>query len=416
MALLDAAVPKSPGGSDLRRKTMGGVVAPMIDREEVISLSDMLSDRHLFHAHHEFKQLVKQDVTLLPLSSGAPGLIVRARRGNAVSHCNLRYGFAESAGVRPTNEDTMSIVPKMRVPETFFCAVFDGHGGEMVSRELKARFHKALAEQPDFAVENTGPFANSAGLPNALKRACLALDRHMLFTAAEQLVELEKKVERGDQAKSLFRTKGSSATGGLAEAFRRAGSTGIMCCVRGGNKLKGTSTVLTVAWVGDSRALLCRAGAPVELSKDHKASRPDEMQRVRAAGGTVDRQGRLYGDLAVSRAFGDLHHKGRDLKAIIARGPVASPGDEDYGSDGTLIAMPDVMQVAIRPEDEFFVVASDGLWDVMTNEQVVNFVRFHLSQHGDVRKAASELVDKALVMSSVDNVSAIVVSFAVKVV
>jgi len=47
----------------------------------------------------------------------------------------------------------------------------------------------------------------------------------------------------------------------------------------------------------------------------------------------------------------------------------------------------------------------------MSNEQVVNFVRFHLFQHGDVRKAASELVDKALTMSSVDNVSAIVVSF-----
>jgi len=162
----------------LRRKTVGIVPPPpKIDHEEVVSLSDILSDGSLFHAHHEYKQITKQDFTLVPLPS-APA-VVRARRGNAVrfaifyvdslflrnniviltdfflhSHANLRYGFAESAGVRPTNEDTMSIVPKMRNPETFFCAVFDGHGGEMVSRELKARFHKVSAKMLLFCLQS----------------------------------------------------------------------------------------------------------------------------------------------------------------------------------------------------------------------------------------------------------------------
>merc|ERR1712137_1319031 len=81
---------------------------------------------------------------------------------------------------------------------------------------------------------------------------------------------------------------------------------------------------LTVAWVGDSRAVLSRRGRAICLTNDHKASRDDEKSRVRKAGGTVDRSGRVGGTLAVSRSFGDFMHKGfstRDLLALKSVGP-----------------------------------------------------------------------------------------------
>ena len=233
----------------------------------------------------------------------------------------------------------------------------------------------------------------------------------MLHFAATQLVELESKVAKGEGAKSLFRTKGGGPAQAAAEALRTAGSTAVVCLVRGGSKPK-SPRVLTVGWVGDSRAVLSRAGQPVELSKDHKAAREDEKARVRANGGTVDRQGRLYGTLAISRAFGDLQMKNKSTAEIVRVGPVATgPADAEWGSEGTLIVVPDVVQVVVGPTDEFVVLASDGVWDVMTNEQVVNFVRYHLNLHGDVRRAAAELVDKAVAMGSVDNISCVVVGF-----
>jgi hypothetical protein len=61
--------------------------------------------------------------------------------------------------------------------------------------------------------------------------------------------------------------------------------------------------------------------------------------------------------------------------------------------------------------DEFIILACDGIWDVMTSQQAVNFVRRRLLAHRDARRAAQELVDKALELTSIDNCSAIVVAF-----
>jgi len=374
-------------------------------------------------------EAIRGDVTLRALPADVK--IVKANRGHHVSHCNIRYGYAEHQGMRQSMEDFVAIVPKLKQPDTFFAAVFDGHGGDLVARELKQRFHRMLLMQPDFgsgalalAAQPSGAgdiptpvdlskFGESSGLPIAIHKTCLALDRVMLHYAATQLVDLEAKVQRGDQSKSLFRTKGGGPLQGgvAAEAFRKAGSTAVVCLVRGGGKPK-SQCVLTVGWVGDSRAVLSRAGLAVELSRDHKAAREDEKARIRANGGTVDRVGRLWGDVVVSRAFGDLQHKGRDPREIIKAGPAAtSKDDEEWGAVGTLVAAPDTMQVQIQPTDEFVIIASDGVWDVLSSEQAVAFVRYHLHLHGDVRRAAAELVDKALAMGSVDNVSCVIVGF-----
>lgn len=61
--------------------------------------------------------------------------------------------------------------------------------------------------------------------------------------------------------------------------------------------------------IGDSRAVLCRAGSAVALSNDHKPDLPSEHNRIQKAGGFVEKN-RINGSLNLSRAFGDFDYKG----------------------------------------------------------------------------------------------------------
>ena len=92
----------------------------------------------------------------------------------------------------------------------------------------------------------------------------------------------------------------------------KSGSTAVVVLMRRG-AADGEPTTLYCANVGDSRAVLCRSGVAVEMSYDHKPSRPDERQRIIEAGGTVIKN-RLYGVLGVSRSFGDLRFKNQIVR------------------------------------------------------------------------------------------------------
>ena len=177
----------------------------------------------------------------------------------------------------------------------------------------------------------------------------------------------------------------------LAEVVK-SGSTAVTLLIRG--------RTYSVAWAGDARAVLCRGGSAVALTSDHKPNRPDERRRIEAAGGSVDSKARLFGDLAVSRAFGDMRHK--SLEVNLETGECGS-------TSGPLIASPEVTQLPMDAADEFVVLASDGTWDVLSNQEAVNFVRRHLVLNGDAQAAAAALVDKAFQMGSGDNLSAVVV-------
>lgn len=98
---------------------------------------------------------------------------------------------------------------------------------------------------------------------------------------------------------------------------------------------------------------------------------------------------RLNGVLAVSRSFGDLAHKGEEQ---------------------ALIAVPQLHQELVVDGFEFLILACDGVFDVLTNQEAVNFVRRRFVLHQDVQLTAQELVQKALDIGSVDNCSAVVVA------
>ena len=88
-----------------------------------------------------------------------------------------------------------------------------------------------------------------------------------------------------------------------------------------------------------------------------------------------------------------------------------APPPQDSDEPAALIAEPEVLHERLMPQDEFVVLACDGVWDVMSPDQVVCYVRHRLLEHGDPQQAAEELTQKALDLNSIDNVSAIVVRF-----
>lgn len=115
-------------------------------------------------------------------------------------------------------------------------------------------------------------------------------------------------------------------------------------------------TKITCASVGDSRAVLCRNGRAIPLSRDHKPELEEEWNRINAAGGFVYNN-RVNGCLAMSRSMGDFMYKGRrDL--LVTKQQV--------------ISVPEVVSLdRITVCDSFIVLACDGIFDVITNEDVI---------------------------------------------
>ncbi|GJU12743.1 phosphatase 2C 37-like protein, partial [Tanacetum coccineum] len=166
---------------------------------------------------------------------------------------------------------------------------------------------------------------------------------------------------------------------------------------------------IVVSNCGDSRAVLCRNGVAIPLSTDHKPDRPDELQRIEEAGGRVIYWdgARVLGVLAMSRAIGDNY-----LKPYV-------------------IPEPEVTVTERTAEDECLILASDGLWDVVSNDVACSVARMCLrsqevpspprSPGSELNVARGESSDKAcsdastlltklaLARRSTDNVSVVVV-------
>jgi serine/threonine protein phosphatase PrpC len=150
---------------------------------------------------------------------------------------------------------------------------------------------------------------------------------------------------------------------------------------------------------GDSRCVLCRAGRAVALSVDHKPTLPMERRRIERAKGFVMNR-RVNGVLALSRAIGDFAFKRRPFV----------PWEEQ-----AVTSLPDVVATAIdRSTDEFIVLACDGIWDVMSSEAVVAFVRTRLLGGAAPRAVAEMLMDACLSTSpfgvGCDNMSVMVIA------
>ncbi|KAG7712857.1 hypothetical protein KL950_000728 [Ogataea haglerorum] len=135
---------------------------------------------------------------------------------------------------------------------------------------------------------------------------------------------------------------------------------------------------------GDSRTILSVNGQCKPLSFDHKPTNEGEKARIVAAGGYVD-LGRVNGNLALSRGIGDFEFK---------QSPHL-PAEEQV-----VTAYPDVMVHEAAKDDEFIVLACDGIWDCLTSQQVVDFVRRGIKLKQSLTEICESMMDTCLAPSS----------------
>jgi serine/threonine protein phosphatase PrpC len=109
---------------------------------------------------------------------------------------------------------------------------------------------------------------------------------------------------------------------------------------------------LNIMNTGDSRCVVCRNNIGIALTVDHKPDWPDEYARITKLGGIIRKDGSVYriGDLSVSRALGD-----KEARQFVTHSP-------------------DIYKYKLQKNDRFIIVACDGLWDVMSSQDAVNFV------------------------------------------
>ncbi|XP_063415555.1 probable protein phosphatase 2C T23F11.1 isoform X3 [Mytilus trossulus] len=172
-----------------------------------------------------------------------------------------------------------------------------------------------------------------------------------------------------------------------------AGTTAVIAIIKGSDIYCGN--------VGDSRAVASVRGVVEQLSYDHKPSNELEARRITAAGGFVEFN-RVNGNLALSRALGDFVFKKNETKR---------PEEQ------IVTAYPDVVQKRITSDHEFIVLACDGIWDVLTNQEVVTFVRSRIAQGMQPDMICEELMTRCLAPDcemgglGCDNMTVIIVCF-----
>jgi len=277
----------------------------------------------------------------------------------------LRYGLSSMQGWRIEMEDAHSAIIGIPDQKDTVCwfAVFDGHAGSRVSAHCSHHLLDCIRASDDFT--------------------CSLQQEHTL-SQDEMMVGVKKGIMRG----FLELDEKLRKIPEVASGEDKSGTTAVGSLI--------TDKYLIIANCGDSRGVACTNGKPVLATQDHKPSNEPERERIQNAGGSVMIQ-RVNGSLAVSRALGDFEYKNVDGKGPTEQ--LVSPEPEFYIKE----RQPDL--------DQFLVLACDGVWDVMTNEDICNFICHRLKVHDNLETICNEVIDTCLYKGSRDNMSIIIIAF-----
>ncbi|XP_062506898.1 protein phosphatase 1G-like [Corticium candelabrum] len=182
----------------------------------------------------------------------------------------------------------------------------------------------------------------------------------------------------------------------MKECGFESGSTAVIALLRGRE--------LYVSSAGDSRCVMCCRGETVALSVDHKPEDEKELKRITEVVGMVDHTGRVNRGLNLSRAIGDhLYKQNKQVKL----------------EDQMISALPDVYHKTLSSDHSFMILASDGIWNMMTSEQSVEYVKERLVEdsEGDLSRICEQMIDHCLAPdktgdgSDCDNMTVVIVQF-----
>ncbi|KAI3433142.1 Protein-serine/threonine phosphatase [Psidium guajava] len=227
-----------------------------------------------------------------------------AYRDDAVCLGEPGVAVVSFKGKKKFMEDTYKIAYSLDgSPSKGFFGVYDGHGGRKAADYVAEHLHENILQ---------------------------------MMVNAETSSDKEAAIKAG-----YLKTDQEFITQGLSSGA---------CCVTA--LIQGQE--IAISNLGDCRAVLCRGGVAEALTKDHRADKEDEKQRIEDMGGFVEMHRgswRVHGILSVSRSIGDAH-----LKQWV-------------------MAEPDTRVLHLAVDMEFLVLASDGLWEEVGNQEAVNIVR-----------------------------------------
>ena len=288
------------------------------------------------------------------------------------------YAYNTSEGnIREYNEDTITVTKinlnqKDKNDYFYFFAVYDGHGGNGCSLYLKNNLHKNITE------------FSTKGIKTAIE-------------ITENTFLSSKAI---DYNYDLLDT---------------SGSCGVILLIK--------KNKCIIANIGDSRLVMFKNKRVVFSTSDHKPNTYIEKHRIESQGGSVYQttaaipiyqNGKLIeipwrvcpGGLSVSRTFGDIESK-----------------DERFGGKkGIVVALPDISEFELNDEYNFIVIGCDGIFDVLSNGEIIECIKIVLKINKSKNKKINELcgdfasmiIKSALAKESFDNVSCIVIVFNLK--
>ncbi|KAK3228027.1 hypothetical protein Dsin_007889 [Dipteronia sinensis] len=302
----------------------------------------------------------------------ASGKRTGEKEGEITVKC-ASHGLISVIGRQRVMEDAVAVAVVGEVESFDFFAVYDGHGGSYASEMCRDRLHLIISNELEERRRKRRRMTNRRDVEGGCGGGEGGLEYWGEVMAAS-FAKMDVEVNNEERE--------------YPEAVESEGSTAVVVMV-------GEEELL-VANCGGSRAVMYRGGMALPLSRDHKPDRPDERERVETAGGMII-DSRVLGVLATSRSIGD-----RFLKPYV-------------------ISEPEVTVSERRGTDEFIVIASDGLWDIVSNEFACEVVRRCLNGELKLRfpenytsgnraaEAASLLAEMAIARGGKDNISVVVV-------
>ena len=231
--------------------------------------------------------------------------------------------------------------------ELTYFSIFDGHGGIQVPSFLKNNFHSYLLDELKLV-----SFSNDYELNN----------KNIISSINNTFEKIDKDIIDNKNFKNE-----NGSTGTIIILYR--------------NPYNPNQRTIICANIGDSKGYMIDKKNIKEITKDHKCDNENEVNRIKKKGGMVF-QGRVFGTLMLTRSFGDKEFK-------------------TYG----VLSTPDIYNSIVNDKDLFAIIASDGVWDVISKEYLFEMSKEKLSSE----EFSKKIVITALDRGTRDNISCFVV-------
>ena len=262
------------------------------------------------------------------------------------SKCFISYAYIDYPNLehRQEMEDFHCIKQALgKRPNLSYFAIFDGHGGKDVASFLSINLHHFLIDEINNINFGTNGEENISNIIESIKSAFMKIDQNILSN------------------ENFTNDVGSTAT--LIFIYYNNLNENILNN-NNDNGNKNVERTLICANIGDSNGYLITKSNISQITKPHKCEDTSEVQRIKGTGGIVF-QGRIFGKLILTRTLGDKEMK-------------------KYG----VIPVPDFYTKKIEKDDLFVIIASDGIWDVINEEE--------LYKMGNEKELSSEIFSKKI--------------------